>query len=338
MNKFFRSLLLVVCAVVFHGYAPKAHAAFVCATPGISSLTAPAPAQVDTTLPVGATLWTGAINVSTSAGAACSGGWPAAPETIDFKGSMPYLGGNIYDSGIPGIGYTVQFTGGGCNPALWPVSCTSVWGQGVAAHQVTVKLIKTGAITRAGSVSGEFAHWEVHQTGNIGAPTTYETYVWSGSFIVTPKSPTCQVTSSSPIAVTLPDQSADGFSGVGTTAGTAQNFNINLSCSGGDPGSSSRMYITLTDATNPGNTTDMLSPTAATASTGVGVRIFNGSLPVKYGPDSVSVGNTNQWQVTTVNAGSSTVSIPLTAQYVQVGSTVQGGPVAAIATFTMAYN
>jgi type 1 fimbria pilin len=98
------------------------------------------------------------------------------------------------------------------------------------------------------------------------------------------------------------------------------------------------MYVTLTDATNPGNFTDMLSPTEATANTGVGIRIFNGSNAVKFGPDSSEVGNTNQWQVTTVRPGSSTVSIPLTAMYVQVGSTVRGGPVSAIATFTLAYN
>lgn len=341
MNKLFRSLLLVVCAVVFHGYAPRAYAApFLCPTPGVSSLTAPSAAQIDPTLAVGATLWTGTINVSQSAGAACTGSWPTGAVTIDFKGSMAYLGGNIYDSGIPGIGYTIQFTTAACSNAPWPITCSLGWAQGVAAHQVTVKLVKTGNINSGGALTGEFAHWEVHQNGNVGAPTTYETYVWSGSFIITPKKPACQVTSSSPIAVTLPAQSASGFAGVGTTAGTAQNFSINLSCSGGDVGSTSVMYMTMTDATNPGNTTDMLSPTAATAGTGVGIRIFrnSGATAVNYGPDASTVGNTNQWQVTTVNAGNSTVVIPLTAQYVQVGSTVHGGSVAAIATFTMAYN
>lgn len=244
---------------------------------------------------------------------------------------LPYGGtAALYPTTIPGIGYVTYWDGWG----VWAPSQRSGtgWGnnQGATAH---VYLIKTGPIPGGTNMlSGTFATWTMQP-----ANTVWMQFDFGTPIVVIPKNPTCTVATPS-VSVTLPDQSADGFSGVGTTAGAAQNFNIGVTCTGGDVGTSTKVYVTLTDATNPGNTTDMLSPTASTSNTGVGVRIFNGATPVKFGPDSNTVGNTNQWLVTTVNPGSNTVSIPLSAQYVQVGSTVRGGPVQAIATFTMAYN
>lgn len=243
----------------------------------------------------------------------------------------------LYQSNVPGIAYAVSWDGAGW--AGWmPQSRVGFGWQLYSTNPstLTIYLVKTSEPIPAGInyLGGTLATWTMFPSN-----TRWINYVYSGSIPVVPKIPACTVDlPSRNISVTLPDQSADGFGGVGTTAGTAQNFSINLTCSGGDPGTSANMYVTLTDATNPGNTTDMLSPTAATANTGVGVRIFNGATPVKYGADSSTIGNTNQWRVTTVNPGSSTVSIPLTATYVQVGSTVHGGAVSAIATFTMAYN
>jgi type 1 fimbria pilin len=141
------------------------------------------------------------------------------------------------------------------------------------------------------------------------------------------------------VTVPLDPTSVASFSGVGTTGGSAKDFNITLSCSGGTVGTSSNMYMTLTDVTSPGNTTDMLTPSTGSSAVGIGIRVFNGATAVKFGPDSSVVGNTNQWKVTTVPGNTTTnVTIPLSAKYVQMAPIIGPGDVKALATFTMAYN
>ncbi len=128
---------------------------------------------------------------------------------------------------------------------------------------------------------------------------------------------------------------ATSFSGVGSYGGTPQSFDIKLNCSGGDAGTSTRVYITLTDASDFGNTSDMLSLTPASTAKGVKLEVSNGSGPVKYGPDSSAPNNTNQWFVTQTPNG--TVTIPLSARYIQTETPVLGGTANATATFTMSY-
>lgn len=295
--------------------------------------------NINPTLPIGTTLAT-MQNTMSAYGGGNNLVYCNTAARADFIG-VGAASGNIYPSSVNGVGIRISFPnstflpGGVYFPTYnnYPAD-TSYWANPNVV--VKVELVKTGTITAGGSFFGEFGKWMLSTTGS---PTIQEVSMqFSPSIPVVPTTPTCGVTSPNPIGVTLPDTPAIAFGGVGTTAGLAQSFNITLSCSGGSAGTSTGMYVTLTDATNPGNTTDMLSPTAATASTGVGVRIFNGGVPVRFGPDSSTVGNTNQWRVTTVGVGLGSVSIPLTATYVQVGSTVQGGQVQAIATFTMAYN
>lgn len=256
-------------------------------------------------------------------------------------------GHSTYATNVPGIGVQIQYVVNGVYlpmnyptadylTVIPPVPTGYTYGNWLTSGStVNLFLVKTGPIS-GGTLSGDFAGWFANNNGGQQVVR----FTWGGGgIVIIPNTPSCQVTTpSKSLSVTLPDVPATDFGGVGTTAGAPQNFSINLNCSGGDAGTSTNVYVTLTDATNPANATDMLSPTSATAGTGVGVRIYRGSTPVKYGPDSNTVGNTNQWQVSTVGPGSSTVNIPLTATYVQVGSTVHGGAVSAIATFTMAYN
>lgn len=114
----------------------------------------------------------------------------------------------------------------------------------------------------------------------------------------------------------------------GATAGNT-NFSIDLSC---QPGAN--VFVTLTDATNPGNTTNNLTLTGDSTASGVNLRVLdsNGS-PVSFGPDSAASGTTNQWLV---GPSASTTSIPLTAQYVSTGN-VSPGTVKGLMTFTLSY-
>ncbi len=63
--------------------------------------------------------------------------------------------------------------------------------------------------------------------------------------------------------------------------------------------------------------------------------VRGGNILVRYGADSSSVGNPNQWLVGTT--GNGTVQIPLTARYIQTQQTIAPGSANGVATFTMSY-
>lgn len=139
---------------------------------------------------------------------------------------------------------------------------------------------------------------------------------------------TCQVTNSA-IAVTLPPVSAQSLAVAGRTAGTTR-FAIPLNCSGAN----AAVYVTLTDATAPANTTALLSLKPASTADNVKLRILksDGSV-VSYGPESAVAGAANQWLV---GPASGTTGIPLSAQYYATGAAT-AGTVQAGALFTMSY-
>ncbi|KVO43095.1 hypothetical protein WL02_03365 [Burkholderia ubonensis] len=105
-------------------------------------------------------------------------------------------------------------------------------------------------------------------------------------------------------------------------------FNIGLKCY-----SSAFLYVTLTDLTAPGNTSNQLTLAPASTAKGVKLRILRNGSPVGYGPDSRVAGNPNQWYV---GRASTTTNIPLSAQYIATGP-VSAGTVKGVATFTMSY-
>ncbi len=149
-------------------------------------------------------------------------------------------------------------------------------------------------------------------------------YNRGGNLIVMPN--TCTVTTPS-VPVPLQPIAASKLNAVGMTAGD-KGFDIGLSCKSG-----SRVYVTLTDLTNPGNTGNQLTLTPDSTAKGVKLRILRNGQPVGYGPDSAAVGNTNQWYV---GPSATTTNIPLSAQYISTGQ-VTAGTVKGLATFTMSY-
>jgi type 1 fimbria pilin len=138
---------------------------------------------------------------------------------------------------------------------------------------------------------------------------------------------TCSVTTPS-VSVTLPKVSTTSLSSVGQTSGDTR-FNIGLSCQSG-----ANVYVTLTDATTPTNTTSLLSLKLSSTAAGVNLRILKSDgNPVSFGPDSAVAGTTNQWLV---GASASVNDIPLTVQYYRAAA-LTPGTVNAAATFTMSY-
>ena len=189
----------------------------------------------------------------------------------------------------------------------------------------TYQLVKTAAsVTASGpliipSLLTLVSH---NVPANVTSPSLVTISVNNTSIVAT----TCSVTTPS-IRVALPSVNASALSPVGTTQGNT-NFNIGLSCQAG-----ANVYVTLTDVTNPGNTSSNLSLASGSTASGVSLRILNGASPVNYGPDSAVAGNPNQWLV---GASTSTTSIPLSVQYISTG-TVAPGTVKGLATFTMSY-
>jgi type 1 fimbria pilin len=147
-----------------------------------------------------------------------------------------------------------------------------------------------------------------------------DTFVFSDGPIT---QPSCSVTNSS-IAVTLPSADAASLSAQGATTG-ATPFNIALNnCDQG-----TAVSVTLTDASNISNrsTTLSLAPDSTAAAEWINA--------YRHVPDSASAGNQNQWFAGT--ASGSSMTIPLTVQYVRTADAMTPGTVRGLATFTIAY-
>jgi type 1 fimbria pilin len=146
---------------------------------------------------------------------------------------------------------------------------------------------------------------------------------------------TCMVTTPS-VSVNLPVVSLDALSAVGKTAGDTR-FPIGLSCAPG-----SNVFITLTDATTPANTSSLLTLAPASSAQGIKLRILNSVGAVNFGPDSAEAGTAHQWLLGT---SESVDGVALTVQYYRddmdaSGSnpaTVAAGSISAQATFTLSY-
>ncbi|MEB2638551.1 fimbrial protein [Burkholderia sp. BCCIQ04A] len=192
-------------------------------------------------------------------------------------------------------------------------------------------MIKIGAITSIGSVG---------QVGAVRIPEYGQRLIdikLARPIVVRPIAPTCKV--ETPV-IQASLGTVFGRSLEGGATSSAVPFNIRLMCSGaghinGMPGKA-LTYITLTDATNPGNRSDMLSLSSDSTATGVGIQILrsDGSV-VRYGADSSAEGNPNQWYVG--EYGNGTVNIPLKARYAGEGGKVGPGSANGLATFTMSY-
>jgi type 1 fimbria pilin len=126
----------------------------------------------------------------------------------------------------------------------------------------------------------------------------------------------------------LPQLNVSQLSPVGTAGGDTS-FSIELQCGAGN-----NVYVTLTDATDPGNRTELLTLADDSSASGVKLRVRKSDDSfVPFGPDSAAPGNTNQWLV---GPSATTSAIPLKVQYVSTG-TVTPGTVNARATFTLSY-
>lgn len=137
---------------------------------------------------------------------------------------------------------------------------------------------------------------------------------------------TCSVLSSN-LQVTLPKVDAIQLNSINSTTGNTA-FNLPLYCP-----SPVNLFMTITDKSNPGQISNIISLTSDSSAKGVGIQIQRNGQPVYMGPDSSVANNTNQFQV---GSTSGTVNLPFSANYIRTG-TITAGSVKAITTFTLSY-
>ncbi|WP_323120878.1 fimbrial protein [Burkholderia alba] len=245
-------------------------------------------------------------------------------KTVTINGSLVPGMTDTYQTNVPGIGVRF-FTTAGWNGSweqapgsstYYPPSSYAATAWYTSAALVVTGQVGSGRLTSLPSMT-------IALSGSCFPTVTRTQTIAAGSVIVPT---TCTVTTPS-IAVTLPNVKAGDFSGVGSTKGDT-GLRIGLSCRAG-----ADVNVTLTDATDPGNTSNLLTLASGSTARGVKLRVLYNGSPVAYGPDSAVAGNLNQWRV---GPSSSVTSVPLTAQYIAT-DTVLPGIVKGIATFTMSY-
>lgn len=275
--------------------------------------------------PVGTVLATSSSTISTTGiGGSCL-------VTALFLSGSPANGG-IFTTGVTGLGVKLYFSNGAARTqitsGLQDSLAVNMTGPGtlttVSAELVVTGPVSSGTLNALPSVNISFL--AVGLGCGVLSLTNQTLTVTATNGTVTAQ--TCQVTNSA-ITVNLPPVSAQNLSAAGRTAGTTR-FVIPLNCAGAN----AQVYVLLTDATDPANTTGLLSLKPASTAGNVKLQLLKGDGgAVSYGPESAVAGTTNQWLV---GPASGTTGVSLSAQYYATASAT-AGTVQAAALFTMSY-
>jgi type 1 fimbria pilin len=262
-------------------------------------------------------------------------------ETATVNGTEVSAGSGVYQTSVSGVGVTFYIVNGGTQTLITSTGGGYVSGTisapgngmlpGMQANLVVTGPVVSGfSLTSLPSVTVTFT-----PTGSCswstGIANTLATSASNSAVVPI----TCTVTTPT-VSVNLPVVSLSTLSAVGKTAGDTS-FPIGLSCAAG-----ANVYITLSDAATPTNTTSLLTLDSNSTAQGIKLRILNSAGPVDFGPDSAAPGTTHQWFLGT---SSSINGIPLTVQYYRddtnpagtAAAVLSAGSVHAQATFTMSY-
>lgn len=230
-----------------------------------------------------------------------------------------------YPSGIPGIGIFSMTIDDKPFPReiLSIQSLLSLRPNDIRSEII---LVRTGTIRSLGPFNGTFAY------ETVDGQRIYE-YRFNEIPAIIPQKPTCAL---QPIStVPLGTHAITKFTQVGTTT-QPQDFEVQLACSGGDPGTSTTAHVTLTDNSDTSNTSDVLSLYSSHV-TGIGVQILRNGRALRFGPQGAVIGSPHVWEAGTITPGNATFRIPLQARYLQTGPVTGGGQANAQALLTINY-
>ncbi|MCP3017740.1 fimbrial protein [Cupriavidus basilensis] len=242
----------------------------------------------------------------------------------------------VYETNVPGVGYAfgVSLSSKGPWTPVKPGKTEIFSGSSptLMVYQ-RASLVATGRVATGKYTISEQNIALVKSTLGNGTSVSDIGYFRSiGTFNVTARG--CKVTSGATNAVVLPALVTHSLKEVGAVSNASASFSIGVNCD-----TNVELYATLTDASNPANTSDTLTLTGNSTATGVGIQMFRPGQTAaqRLGPDSSAKGNTNQWYVGGTSASNGTISVPLTAKYVKTEPTMKPGTVSALGTITFSY-
>ncbi|MFM0736888.1 fimbrial protein [Paraburkholderia xenovorans] len=248
---------------------------------------------------------------------------------------------NVYPTNLPSVGVRYTISNGAatrcnglpatvsgavlqitCHQMHQAVSPGQIYSLTVSAQFVKLTNGVTGPLTTIPALDirtginnqGSFTDWGNLFSGDVSSGFT---------------TLTCSVTTPS-VAVSMAQTTTSQLPSVGSSDATTP-FNIGLDC---DPGV--KAYMTLTDATAPGNTSNTLSLGTDSTAAGVGYQVLYNDRPISFGADSAAAGNLNQFSAMSSPSEGGAINIPLTARFIRTGD-VTAGTATAKATFTMSY-
>ncbi len=144
----------------------------------------------------------------------------------------------------------------------------------------------------------------------------------------------CQVTTAKNVAIPLGEFNLGQLPPVNGNFGEYSST-VELSCD-----SDVTPWMTISDASNAGNTSNVIKLSPDSTASGVGVQVFYNNQPMAkpLGLDSSSKGNPNQFQVNNKTTGNGQhVSVPLQFKYIRTEQVVTPGDANAAATVTFSY-
>ncbi|MDF3885132.1 fimbrial protein [Cupriavidus basilensis] len=244
----------------------------------------------------------------------------------------------VFETGIPGIGYALEtknlntsWVSIGAEPTVFPAGPSGSYGWG---YNQQVTLVATGSVP-----TGNY-RVPAQTTSTLGAMlngtvVSNRLPLGIGALSITVTAKACTITSGATNTVVMPQLVTYSLKAVGdVSAAKSAPFSLGLKC---DAGVS--VYATLTDATNPANTGNILSLAKNSTATGLGIQIMKQGTnsPLNFGPDSSAKGNKNQWLVAKSEASGSVISVPFEARYIKTAETIKPGVMSALSTITFSY-
>lgn len=241
---------------------------------------------------------------------------------------------NVYATDVAGVGIRV-YRDSGSIQTYYPHTLQLGGNRNLTLNggRFRVELIKTAAQTGSGTIApnGRFTTYYLDGDGP-GRPELTSTFKGSGTTVV---SPTCEVQAGSRnIPVDFGSVPNTSFTGVGSKA-VNRDFDIRLNCQGSNLAQfQSKVGIRLDADQDGSNMPGVLKlSAAANSATRIGIQMVqrdgSSEREVRFG-QTINVGTTT--------VGSSTLSLPLRARYVQTqAGTVGAGIANGQATFTIQY-
>lgn len=276
------------------------------------------------------------------------GGWSTlANETTVQTINVSGRNYAVFQTGIAGVGMIGRLVG---NTTITPVPASptsQVIGSAISVPRVyqtfpaaiSLALVKIGRINSGRLNTGIFGRvatgYNYNPNGGNNNNYTLNMGVINVSYSATTITvPTCTINTPS-VAVNMGTVAPREFGDIGSTSQTSRQFDIGVDCSAVG---NSAVYMTMTDATNPANRTNQLSLTSASTATGVALQITfdNTARIVSFGPDSATVGSTNQFGLGIGNA-IAVANYHFSVRYIKTAAAIKGGTANGLVTFTLAY-